>query len=419
MRRIQIIPVLFFLACIASCTDGYINVRTLPRPDCSLMANSYDDFRKDPVQLMVVPDSEDIQIYNNIKFMFRYDLPELQLRFESELTDVDFNKSLYICGDISKFKYWEKYDLPVKKLKNGYSFKDRKYRNKDDAIFYISKNRMVTTGNSIEFIASTIAYYVYYQYLIFENGLLSQYCLVDGQVIDIDKIRKSNYNKSSSKYYKLFVDKHFPKSTNISDSVVIDICERLELSFPDFRINAFIHDDANAVRLFANFFPLTGCDTLEKDVLINTVSMNGIHINGLDLEFIKHETFHLLWNTIVGSPGNQAFLSEGIQEYYQQLLDSTRIQRNIEILKQHSDYAIEKLILRGDMNDFWGGPAENNWPIAYNISGLFVKYLIDNWGLDTYKRFYTMTDRENAYKEIYNLTPGELEKGFYMWMERI
>jgi len=114
-----------------------------------------------------------------------------------------------------------------------------------------------------------------------------------------------------------------------------------------------------------------------------------------------------------------AFLSEGIQEYYQQLLDSTRIQRNIEILKQHSDYAIETLILRGDMNDFWGGPSENNWPIAYNISGLFVKYLIDNWGLDTFKRFYTMTDRENAYKEIYNLTPGELEKGFYMWMERI
>ena len=407
------------LILLISCSDNYIDVRTLPRPDCSLKVNIYDDFRKDSVQLMVVPDSEDIQVYNNIKSIFRYDLPELKIRFESELTDDDFNKSLYICGDISKFKYWEKYDLPVNKLKNGYSFKNRKYQNKDDGIFYISKNRMVTTGNSLEFIASTITYYVYYQYLIFDDGLLSQYCLADDQVIDIDKIRQSNYNKSSSKYYNLFADKHFPKSTTISDSVVTDICERLELSFPDFTINAFLHDDANAVRLFTNFFPLTGCDTLEKDYLINTVAMNGIHINGLDLEMIKHETFHLLWNTFVGSPGNQSFLNEGIQEYYQQLIDSSRIQRNIEVLKHHADYNIDTLILRGDGNDFWGGPSENNWPIAYNISGLFVKYLIDNWGLDTFKRFYTMTDRENAYKEIYNLTPVELEKGFYKWIEKI
>jgi hypothetical protein len=93
--------------------------------------------------------------------------------------------------------------------------------------------------------------------------------------------------------------------------------------------------------------------------------------------------------------------------------------QNIEVLKRHSDYKIDTLILRGNVFDFWGGPSENNWPIAYNISGLFVKYLIDNWGLDTFKRFYAMTDREKAYKEIYDLNPVELEKGFYGWIETI
>jgi hypothetical protein len=187
----------------------------------------------------------------------------------------------------------------------------------------------------------------------------------------------------------------------------------MDIPLPDRKIFAFLHDDANSTRLFTNFFFLTGCDTLEKDLMINTVIMNGIHTNGLNLENIKHETFHLLWNTSVGSPGAQSFLNEGIQEYYQQLLDSSRIERNIEVLKRHGDFDISNLIISGDVQDFWGGPAENNWPVAYNISGLFVKYLIDNWGLERFKAFYTMHDREEAYSRVYNKTPGEIKDEFY------
>ncbi len=405
-----------------SCKENYIDIKTLPRPDCSGKSSISDEFNKNTQKLLVIPDAPSDTIeFNRIYSVKKRQYPDSLIRRESELKPIDYTKALDIFGNINDFKDWGRFGLPIKKLDYGYKFKNQKYQNKFDGIFYISKNRQVYTGNAMKIVGELENTATgYYKYILFKNGLLSKYCLPNNTIIDIDKVRESNFVAKSTKYFNLFVDKKFPNNTTISDSVVTDICHRLKIPLPDFKINAFLHNDANSTRLFTNFFFMVGCDTLAKDFIINTVAMNGIHTNGLKLETIKHETFHLIWNTIVGSPGEQAFLNEGIQEYYQQLLDSTRIKRNIEVLNRHPDFDIRNLIIRGNMQDFWGGPSENNWPIAYNISGLFVKYLIDNWGLDTFKKFYTITtDRKKAYKQIYNLTPDELEKGFYNWIKNI
>ena len=411
------IGVLFVLI---SCKENYIDIDSIPRPDCSGETSIWHEFFKDPVKILVIPDfPSDTSEFNLMVSFKKGHYPDSLIRRESELRPEDFTSALEIYGNINEFNVWERFDLPIKSLDYGYEFKNQKYQNDLDGMFYISENRLVFTGNSMKIIwvlQTTVA--PFYKFILFEDGLLSQYCLPDGTIIDIDKVRKSNFHKKSTKYFNLFVDKKFPKTTSISDSVVIDICERIQIPLPDYSINAFLHDGANSTRLFSNFFLMAGCDTLEKDLLINTVHMNGIHVNGLDLETIKHEVFHLLWNTSVGSPGEQSFLSEGIVEHYMQLRDSTRIKRNFEVLHRHTNHDIGNLILRGNAEDFWGGPSENNWPIAYNISGLFVKYLVDNWGLDTFKRFYPITDRERAYNEIYALTPDKIEEEFYNWIEK-
>lgn len=419
MRRKQKIPGLILCTFLLSCTSDYIDVKTLPRPDCSGETSIVKEFDENPVKLLVIPDapSETVE-FNEILSFYKYQYPDSLIKKESELVLDDFAKGLDIYGNINDFENWEKFDLPIKKLDYGFEFADQRYQDKSDALFYISKDRQAITGNSMKLIRELRNTMTgFYKYIIFRNGLLSEYGLPDDSKIDIDQVRESNFNQSSSKYFNLFTDKNFPKNTRIDDSVITDICDRMKIPYPDYKINAFLHDDANSTRLFTNFFFMTGCDTLVKDFMINTVAMNGIHINGLDLEMIKHETFHLLWNTGVGSPGEQAFLNEGIQEYYQQLLDSSRINRNIEVLNRYSDYDIGNLIIRGNGQDFWGGPSEDNWPIAYNISGLFVKYLIDNWGLETFKKFYTITDREKAYRQIYNLTPVEIKNEFYLWIQ--
>lgn len=422
METITKILGLIITSFVLSCTNSidYIDVKLLPRPDCTGKTSIYNEFSKNPIKILVIPDSPtDTAEFNNMVKFKKWQYHDTLIRKESELIPDDFTKGLDIYGNINDFKNWERFGVPIEKIEYGYKFKNHEYKNEFDGIFYITDKRQVITGNSMKIIWELQTTMTgYYKSIIFKNGLLSSYCLPNDTIIDIDRIREANFIKKSSKYFNLFFDKRFPKTTTISDSIVIDICTRLNLKLPDFKINAFLHNDANSTRLFTNFFFMTGCETLTKDFRINAVAMNGIHTNGLDLETIKHETFHLLWNTIVGSPGNQSFLNEGIQEYYQQLLDSSRIKHNIKILRHHSDYKIDTLILRGNENDFWGGPSENNWPIAYNISGLFVKYLIDNWGLDAFKKFYTMTDRENAYKEIYGLIPIELERAFYKWIEK-
>ena len=407
------------LITLVACNDDYVDIKTLPRPDCSLEASIVKEFDKNPVKLLVIPDApSDTAEFNRMFIHKKGSYHDSLIRRESELKPDDFTRGLDIYGNINDFGNWEKFDVPIKKLEYGYEFESRKYRDDLDGIFYVSENRQVYTGNSLKIIWDLQTTWTpFYRYILFKDGLLSKYCLPDGQIIDIDKVRQSNFFSTTSEYFNLYVDKRFPKTTTINDSVVLDICGRMNISFPDFKINAFLHDDANSTRLFTNFF-FIGCDTLEKDFMINTVAMNGIHTNGLDVEMIKHETFHLLWNSSVGSPGEQAFLNEGIQEYYQQLLDPSRISRNIEVLKRHPDHDIGNLIVRGGAQDFWGGPSENNWPIAYNISGLFVKYLIDNWGLDSFKEFYTITDREKAYIQVYSLTPEEIENEFYNWVDQ-
>lgn len=423
MKTITNILGLIFTSFVLSCTNSidYIDVKLLPRPDCTGKTSIWNEFDKNPIKVLVIPDSpSDLTEFNKMFRFKKVQYHDTLIRRESELIPDDFLKGLDIYGNINDFKNWERFEVPIEKIEYGYKFKNHEYKNKFDGIFYITDKRQVFTGNSMKIIWELQTTMTgYYKSIIFENGLLSSYCLPNDTIIDIDRVREANFITKSSKHFNLFVDKRFPNTTSINDSVVIDICRRLNLKLPDFKINAFLHDDANSTRLFTNYFFMGLCDTLEKDFKINAPAMNGIHTNGLDIETIKHETFHLLWDNTIGSPGNQSFLCEGIQEYYQQLLDPSRIKHNIEVLKRHSDYKIDTLILRGNGNDFWGGGYENNWPIAYNISGLFVKYLIDNWGLDTFKRFYTMIDRENAYKEIYDLTPVELEKQFYSWIKKI
>ncbi len=418
MKR-TLILFLGILLLLVGFKDKYIDINSIPRPDCTGKTSIWHEYSKNAVRILVIPDSpSDIAEFNKMFLVVKEGYPDSLIRRESELRPEDFNNALKIYGNINDFKSWEKFDLPIKQLDNGYEFNSHKYLDDLDGLFYFSEKRMVFTGNSMKIITELQTQTAVYKYILFDDGLLSKYCLPDGSVIDIDNVRKSNFFEKSTNYFNLFVDRHFAKATTISDSVVIDICKRMQIPLPDYKINAFLHDGANSTRLFSNFFFMAGCDTLEQNHVINTVHMNGIHINGLDLRIIEHEALHLIWNTSMGSPGNQSFLNEGIVEYYMQLLDSSRIEQNIQVLKRHPGNNLKMLIIRGNGNDFWGGLSENNRPIAYNISGLFVKYLIDNWSLETFKNFYPVTEREQAYKEFYGLTPEEIEQGFYNWIEK-
>ncbi len=52
---------------------------------------------------------------------------------------------------------------------------------------------------------------------------------------------------------------------------------------------------------------------------------------------------------------------------------------------------------------FWNGPYKNGQCLSYPISGLFIKFLIDKYGIDKLKLFYQFTDIEKGLKAIYNV----------------
>jgi hypothetical protein len=329
----------------------------------------------------------------------------------------DFNVGLTIYGLINDFNNWNRFNLPIDQISNGFLFNGIEYSTNSDGIYFISNDRLVYSGNSLEEIwklQSTVA--ALYKYMIFKNGLMDKLCINDSTIIDVAKISEYNYNKSSTKYYNLFVDKKLGE-INISDSIILDICDKTQLPLPEFKINAFLHNDPNATRLFSNFYFAAGCETLEPTMKFGNVQIDGIHTTGNDINFVKHETFHYVWEKLVGERPNE-FFNEGIQKYYEFLNDTAVLSYSKNIQQKYADYDLTNLVTVGNMEVFWNDtPRENNWTIAYELSGLFVKYLIDNWGLNKFKQFFVSKNIEESFIKYYELTSKEIILNYNQWVK--
>lgn len=400
--------------------EGYIDVKRLPTPDCSGKTSIWNEFNKNEIKILVRPDNpsdsvEYFRMFNYIKELFVDSL----IKKESQLIESDFKAGLAIFGLINDFNNWDRFNLSIEQIPNGFLFNGIKYSTNSDGIFFISNDKLVYSGNSLEEILklqSTVA--AFYKYIIFKNGLMDKLCINDSTIIDVAKVRDSNYNKSFTKYYNLFVDKKLGE-INISDSIIIDICDKMQLPLPEFKINAFFHNDPNATRMFANFYFMTGCETLEPTMKIGTVQIDGIHATGNDIGLTKHETFHYVWEKLVGQHINGSeFLNEGIQKYYEFLRDTSVLTYSKNIQKKYSDYDLTNLVTVGNKEVFWNdAPKENNWTIAYELSGLFVKYLIDNWGLNKFKQIFVSKNIEESFIKYYELTSKEIILNYNQWVK--
>ena len=416
MTKLLVIKFLLFIFLFsAAYAQEYIDVRKLPIPDCS--GKYWTKFNENKTNILILPDnpSEPSKFSKMSKYQVEGREDSL-IKKESELTGKDLEQSLWIYGVTEDFNNWDKFDLPFKKIKGGFSFNGKEYTNKDDGFFYVSKNRIVYSGNSMEIIWKQQSTYAsMYKYMIFQDGLLSKLAVSDSEVIDIKKIRETNYNKKSTKYYNVFIDKKL-NDVAVPDSIVEDICGKMELDLPDFKINAFMHDDPNATRLFANFYFATGCDTLPYENKFATVQIDGVQITSNDIGFLRHETFHILWDNLIGEIENRnSFFAEGIQKYFEFIGDIPNFNNSLKIQSRHLDYDMTELVLTGE--SFWSTPQEDNHPIAYDLSGLFVKFLIDNYGLDTYKKFCVQKELQKAFVEYYKAEDHQLISQYKDWVK--
>ncbi len=413
MKRVALFIVVLELVSLQGlqCQE-YVDVKLLPRPDCN-GSPLYKAFDSQKEKILVLPNSvKDSVEFKRILGYWEKGWNKRNIKCESELTPSDYHRALQIYGPIEGFKHWEKFDVPILKTESGFTFDGKKYSGTDDGLTYLSPTRYVYTGNSSSVIWQLQrTYTAWYQYFVIRNGLLSLVRIQGKPEINLDKIRRADYTKLPSKFYNLYISKKLNYSFD-ADSIVYLICKTMHLPLPSFKIPAYIHSDPNAARLFANFFFMAGCDVLPDSMKFGTSQFGSIHTVGMDYLLLRHESFHILWEGLVGNSGGNSFLDEGAEQYYEFLADSLNYVKALSVARRHKDFDITNLVSKGSAQDFWGGPSENGWPVAYSVSGLFVKFLVDQWGLDKFKRFYVSEGGETAFQNIYSRTIAEVIDGY-------
>jgi hypothetical protein len=66
--------------------------------------------------------------------------------------------------------------------------------------------------------------------------------------------------------------------------------------------------------------------------------------------------------------------------------------------------------------DFFKGPYKNGQCISYPISGLFVKYLIEKYGIDKTIDFYKDRDLKNAFENTFNKELDSIIIDWRLWL---
>ncbi len=421
MKKLIVLALIISVNTISFCQD-YINVLTFPQPDSSL--KYWNIFYDNADKIMVLSDKYEND--NEYKRIYGYFLTDTTLivKKESELNEDDYLKPLLIHGPIDGFSDWNKFNVPIKKIEKGFKFLDNHYTEPNDGIYYTSPSRMVFTGNSINPIWLVQAQFHYFPYSIVRNNeraIIGNNLPQETFEIDLISIRKNNYATITTQDFILYVSKKIDSVLVAENVAVIDsfskkVYEQLNIAPVTDQIVTYIHSEPNEATFFANFYWMQGFDELAKDRTFGTVFMKQLHCVGFYTGLIKHEAFHAIWEKSVGFTTNVFFI-EGIQGFYEWGQDTSKINRDYKMLNSYLDYIkspdFKDLVLDGSQYSFWGkAPSHDGWTIAYPLSGLFVKYLVDNWGIELFKEVYVAEDMTIAFKEVYKKTVDELIADF-------
>ncbi len=160
---------------------------------------------------------------------------------------------------------------------------------------------------------------------------------------------------------------------------------------PTKRISWFLHSNIQEYGTMSGMFGLTCPGNNSAGFSIR----GEIHTNGFNTTLIKHEYSHYLIDNSIPQENNPAFFIEGCVEYVTDLNDTPLYKQRLSAAKKLQDtLKYEDLII--DNKDFYGQYSEAN----YSVCGVFVKYLIDRYGVDKFKRYCLAIIRKKLQKKF-------------------
>lgn len=219
---------------------------------------------------------------------------------------------------------------------------------------------------------------------------------IDSTMIDSLLIHKLETGRFLFRY-----SPHFPHldelQTNAAayDAFCDTVTRLLQLPDSNFKIIVYMYADPREWSLCFKGWPPP--DRENQAVTL----IQEIHAYGLLP--IEHETVHVLFNVFVAY-AKSSFFAEGIQQYVEQVRSDDEFHKAVRIANKFSKEPFEQWA--NDSIDFWATPEEESNIVAYPVSGLFVKYLIQRSGLETFKEFYRRIRTEASTDVAFSITYG-------------
>ncbi|MRG43933.1 hypothetical protein GFS24_02350 [Chitinophaga sp. SYP-B3965] len=339
---------------------------------------------------------------------------------ESALTDSDYAKDILMVGILSDFKKWTQLKTSITRIANGFIINNKIFKDRSDGFVYVDTNRIIIGGNSLKAVKDAqLALTGGHDIVIVQNGKITWFGNKKDNThfnwFNLQGLKESNYYKKSSELFSaIFISKTFkdtidyPKLNKALKSYTQQFLSIYKLKMPTKKISWFLHSNMNEYGTMSGMFGLTCPGNNSAGFSIR----GEIHTNGFDTGLVKHEYSHFLFDNAIPQDNNPAFFVEGCVEYVTNLNDKDLYNKRLKVARKFRDtlnYA--DLIINN--RDFYGQYSSEN----YSICGVFVKYIIDKFGVEAFKAYCLADNRKVKTKDIFKIDFDTLVDNYKVWLD--
>lgn len=407
------ISVMILISGAISAQECKIDLHSLAQPDLNMnQLNKFGQSRLFKIVLSGGFDTvENKKIIDHLSQWFLDRNSIINIEDINDVKKLDDNCHYLIIGLISNLNDLSIFELPIKLVNGECTLGPLELTESGDAILIINDRAQCSAiiGNSYDALRNISfgRFMGLYNYYILKSnkmrylGNLKNNNYIQDSLVDLALIREENYSQRIDNKYieacfscKYKTISQFQSSFDDLMDTFDDFCRLYKVTKPSQKLKYFIHRDQSEINIVSGD-PKPGTT---GGILIDSL----IHTVGVDTDLLTHEGVHYIFNFNSVSPNS--FFNEGIPTSFALFQHPELITTDCKLIQDNLD--IQELIT--GKTEFWKGPYKNGQCLSYPISGLFIKFMIDKYGIDRLKRFYQYTDVAEGLKSIYNAELNEI-----------
>lgn len=403
-----IISLMILISGVSTAQECKINLNSLAQPDVNML--QLNKFGQSGLFTIVLSEGFDTisnrDVIDRLSQWFLNQNSRIDIVNVNDVKQLDDSCHYLIIGLTGKLNDLSIFDLPIEVHNSKCNLGPIELTSYNDAIAIINERAQCSAviGNSYTALRNISfgRFLGLYDYYILKNskmsylGNLKENEFLPDSLVDLTLIRKENYSqKIENKYLEAYFSCKYKTTTQYQSSIddlinsFDDFCRLYKVTHPSQKLEFFIHQDQSEINIVSGDPKPGTTGGIVIDSLIHTV--------GIDNELLLHEGVHFIFNYNSRRPN--AFFNEGIPSSFALFQHPERIAKDCELIKDNLD--ITDLIT--GKTEFWKGPYKDGQCLSYPISGLFVKFLIDKYGIDDLKRVYQYPDVGEGFITVYNV----------------